>query len=74
MTDVERLTAAFHAMNPSARGMLVELARRFVEDFPASKSAPDTLLAGGAGGIQLGVDYCNPIMNRSADNVKIDQS
>jgi hypothetical protein len=57
MTDLERLTAAFHAMNPWARGMLVELAMGYAEDFPAAKAAPavDALLA--AEGVRSGVDY-----------------
>jgi hypothetical protein len=57
MTDLGRLTAAFNAMNPWARGMLVELAMGYVEDFPVSKSATDTLLAGAAEGVRSGVDY-----------------
>jgi hypothetical protein len=52
MTDLERLIAAFDAMNPWARGMLLELATGIIEDFPVSKAAPaaDTLLAGAAEG------------------------
>jgi hypothetical protein len=71
MTDLERLTAAFHAMTPLARGMLVELAMGYVEDFPASTTLAAVDAAQCA---QSGVDYCHPITNRSADNVEIDQS
>jgi hypothetical protein len=71
MTDLERLTAAFHAMNHWARGMLLELAMGFVEDFPTPKAAPAAIAAQA---VRSGVDYCNPITNRSADNVEIDQS
>jgi hypothetical protein len=74
MTDLERLIAAFHAINPWARGVLVELAMGYAEDFPVSKAAANTLLPGAAEGIRSGVDYCHPIMNRSADNVENDQS
>jgi hypothetical protein len=40
MTDLERLTTAFRAINPWARKLLEELALGFVEDFSAAKSAP----------------------------------
>jgi hypothetical protein len=35
MTDVNRLTAAFDAMNPWARGMVLEFAQGCAVDFPA---------------------------------------
>lgn len=33
-TDRERLTAAFEAMTPWARGLLIELAEGYAEEFP----------------------------------------
>jgi hypothetical protein len=46
MTDLERLTAALHAMSPWARGMLLELAMGYAEDFPVSKAAPAAAVEG----------------------------
>jgi hypothetical protein len=40
MTDRDRLTVAFDAMNPWSRGMLLELAEGYAVDFPAPKPAP----------------------------------
>jgi hypothetical protein len=40
MTDVDRLTAAFDAMSPWARGLILELAQVYAVDFPAPKPAP----------------------------------
>jgi hypothetical protein len=56
MTDLVRLTAAFHSMNPWARGMLLELADGFVEDFPVAPVAYG-LSADAAEGVRSGVDY-----------------
>jgi hypothetical protein len=44
MTDLERLTAAFEAMNPWARELLRDLAEGYAIDFPAPTPAPDLQL------------------------------
>jgi hypothetical protein len=40
MTDLERLTAAFEAMNPWARELLRDLAEGYAVDFPEPKPTP----------------------------------
>lgn len=40
MTDLERLTAAFQAMDPWARGHLLDLARQYANKWPVPKPAP----------------------------------
>ena len=45
MTDLDRVSAAFGAMSPWARGMVLELAEGYVVDFPAQKPAPHLPLA-----------------------------
>ncbi|PIL46096.1 hypothetical protein CR105_03115 [Massilia eurypsychrophila] len=37
MTDLERLTAAFHAMNPWAQRLLSDLAEKYAVGFPAPR-------------------------------------
>ena len=74
MSDLERLTVAFNAMNPWARGMLVELVLGYAEDFPASTTRA---VFDAAQGAQSGVDYCNPITNRdrqTMSNISIEAS
>jgi hypothetical protein len=46
MTDLDRLNAAFNAMNPWARKLLREFAEGCAIDFPAPQAEPDYPTAG----------------------------
>jgi hypothetical protein len=65
------LLKAYRLSDKRGRDTLSEAAERMAKDWPRYTFVVPKENAGG--GIRSGVDCCNPITNRSADNVAIDQ-